>query len=85
VAVVLLPSLLATQAGGRNRFEVTAGTVEEALQTLPIADLLFDERGSLRPLVNVYVEGRDVRETGGLGTAVGETDTVRVIAAIAGG
>jgi adenylyltransferase/sulfurtransferase len=85
VAVVLLPSLLATQAGGKNRFEITAGTVEEALRTLPVADLLFDERGALRPLVNVYVEGQDVREREGLATPLGEAETVRVIAAIAGG
>jgi molybdopterin converting factor small subunit len=85
VAVVLLPGLLATQAGGKNRFEVTAGTVEEALRTLPVADLLFDERGALRPLVNVYVEGQDVREREGLATRLGEAETVRVIAAIAGG
>ena len=85
MAVVLLPSLLATQAGGVNRFEVKASTVEAALRDLPIADLLFDERGALRPLVNVYVEGEDVRERDGLSTPVGEAETVRVIAAIAGG
>ena len=85
MAVVLLPSLLATQAGGQNRFEVTAATVEEALRTLPVADLLFDERGALRPLVNVYVEGQDVREREGLATPLGDGETVRVIAAIAGG
>jgi molybdopterin converting factor small subunit len=85
VAVVLLPSLLATQAGGQNRFDVVAPTVEAALRGLPIADLLFDERGALRPLVNVYVEGQDVRERDGLETPLAEADTVRVIAAIAGG
>ena len=85
MAVILLPGLLAAQAGGRSRFEVPAGTVEEALRTLPIADLLFDERGALRPLVNVYVEGEDVRERGGLGSELRESETVRVIAAIAGG
>jgi hypothetical protein len=83
VAVVLLPSLLATEAGGRSRFELDAATVEAALRQLPVADLLFDERGALRSLVNVYVDGVDVRDRGGLDApADGE---IRVVAAVAGG
>lgn len=83
MAVVLLPSMLATQAGGRNRFETDAPDVEGALRELPIADLLFDETGALRPLVNVFVDGVDVRDRDGLATPPGEE--VRVVAAIAGG
>jgi hypothetical protein len=83
VAVVLLPSLLATEAGGRSRFELEAPTVEAALRQLPVADLLFDEHGGLRSLVNVYVDGVDMRDRGGLETpADGE---IRVVAAVAGG
>ncbi len=83
MAVVQLPSLLATEAGGESRFEVDAATVEQALRQLPVADLLFDEHGALRSLVNVYVGGVDVRDRGGLTTpADGE---IRVVAAVAGG
>jgi len=85
VAVVLLPSLLATEAGGQNRFELDAGTVEEALRALPIANLIFDERGDLRGLVNVYLEGEDVRERGGLTCPLEQNDTIRLVGAIAGG
>ena len=82
---VVLPSLLATQAGGRKRFEVGGPNVEAALRALPIADLLFDEGGGLRPLVNVYVDGDDVRHGEGLQTALSDGQTVRVVAAVAGG
>ena len=85
MAVVRLPSLLAAQAGGQKRFDVRAATVDEALRRLPIADLLFDESGALRPLVNVYVDGTDVRDRGGLGSAVTDDADVRIVAAIAGG
>jgi molybdopterin synthase sulfur carrier subunit len=85
VVVVILPSMLATEANGRGRFEVEAATVGEALRALPIADLLFDDQGALRRLVNVYVDGVDVREHGGLGAALDGTETVRLVAAIAGG
>jgi sulfur-carrier protein len=85
MAVVLLPSLLAAEAGGRNRFELEAETVGDALTSLPVASLVLDERGELRPLVNVYVDGVDVRDRGGLDEQVSGDAEIRVVAAIAGG
>jgi molybdopterin converting factor small subunit len=82
---VLLPSLLAEQAGGTKQFELEAATVGDALRALPVNDLLLDERGALRPLVNVYVEGVDARERGGLEAELEGGETIRVVAAIAGG
>ena len=85
MAVVLLPAILAAEAGGKNRFELEARTVGEALQSLPIADRLFDERGEMRGLVNVYVDGIDVRDRGGLDCPLDGVETVRLVGAIAGG
>ncbi len=82
---VRLPALLAAQAGGRKRIDVEAETVGDALRALPVADLLFDEHGALRPLVNVYVDGRDARDTGGLSAPLRPGAEVRVVAAVAGG
>ena len=85
MAVVLLPAILAAEAGGKNRFDLEASTVGDALRSLPIADRLFDERGELRRLVNVYVDGVDVRDRGGLSCPLDDVDTVRLVGAIAGG
>lgn len=85
MAVVLLPSLLAAEAGGQNRFEVDATSAADALRSLPIRGLLFDEHGELRPLVNVYVDGVDIRDRGGLDGEIGPATEIRVVAAIAGG
>jgi sulfur-carrier protein len=85
VVLVRLPSLLAVQAGGQREFEVEAATVEHALRQLPVADLLFDESGELRRLVNVYVDGKDVRVLEGLHTSTADGGEIRVIAAVAGG
>jgi len=85
VAVVLLPSLLAAEAGGRNRFDLDVATVGDALRALPVASLVFDERGALRPLVNVYVDGVDARDLGGLDTPLTGGEEIRLVAAIAGG
>ena len=82
MAVILLPSLLAREAGGEGRFETDAATVREALQGLPIRSLLFDERGTLRPLVNVYVDRTPVDD---LGAALEPSAEIRLVAAVAGG
>jgi len=79
---VLLPSLLAREAGGEGRFELEAATVREALRGVPVRDLLFDERGELRPLVNVYLDKTQVDE---LDAEITVDAEIRVVAAIAGG
>ena len=85
MAVILLPSILASEAGGRNRFELDAATVGEALRALPVANLVLDERGRLRTLVNVYVDGVDARDRDGLDTVLAGGEEIRLVAAIAGG
>jgi molybdopterin synthase sulfur carrier subunit len=77
--------MLAAEVGGQRRFETEAETVAAALRSLPVANLVFDERGNLRPLVNIYVNGTDVRDAGGIDTPLSGSDEIRLIAAIAGG
>lgn len=85
MAVVLLPAMLAAEAGGQKRFEFDAATVGEALKQLPVANLLFDETGELRRLINVFVDGVDARGGGLLEEPLGAESEVRVVGAIAGG
>ena len=82
MVVVVLPSLLAAQAGGRKRFTLEAATVGDALRALPVADLLLDERGSLRRLVNVYVDGEGERD---LDAPLAGAAEIRIVQAVAGG
>jgi molybdopterin converting factor small subunit len=46
---------------------------------------VLDERGELRRLVNVYVDGVDVRDGEGLQTRLEGEETVQLIGAVAGG
>lgn len=85
MAVVLLPGTLAAEAGGQKRFELQAATVGEALRLLPVSNLLFDETGELRRLVNVYVDGVDTRGGRLLDEPLTDESEVRVVGAIAGG
>ena len=82
---MLLPGMLAAEVGGERRFEIEADTVGAALRSLPVSNLVFDERGQLRQLVNVYVDGVDVREHDGMETRLAGREEIRLVAAIAGG
>jgi molybdopterin converting factor small subunit len=77
--------MLAAEVGGQRRFEVEAETVAAALKSLPVSNLVFDERGELRQLVNVYVDGVDVRDSGGIDRPLSGAEEIRLIGAIAGG
>jgi molybdopterin converting factor small subunit len=77
--------MLAAQAEGRPSFDVEAETVGDALRGLPVADLLFDERGELKRHLNVYVDGIDHRDCGGLDSAVADARQIRVVAMVSGG
>jgi molybdopterin converting factor small subunit len=77
--------MLAAQAGGRRSFEIEADTVGEALHALPVADLLFNERGELNRHLNVYVDGTDAREHGGLDGPLAGAREIRIVAMVSGG
>jgi sulfur-carrier protein len=85
VAIVLLPATLAAEAGGQKRFELEASTVGEALRGLPVTNLLFDDAGELRRLVNVYVDGVDARGGRLLDEPLTAQSEVRIVGAVAGG
>ena len=82
---IVLPSMLAAQAGGQQRFDVEAETVGEAVRALPVADLVIDERGELRRYVNIYVDGKDARDSGGLSCQLAGAREVRILAMLSGG
>ena len=82
---VVVPSVLAAQADGRQRFDVEAETVGDALRALPVADLVFNERGQLRQHLNVYVDGTDTRDRGGLEASLAGAHEVLVVAMVSGG
>ena len=86
---VKLPTLLRGHAGDRPQVQGEGGSLGELLDDLErrypgLTRGLRDDRG-LQRHVNVYVNGEDVRYTGGLDTALGKGDTVSILPAVAGG
>lgn len=82
---IVVPGFLAAQADGRQRFDVEAETVGEAMRALPVADLLFNERGEWSRHLNVFVDGKDARELGGPACPLAGAREVLVIAMLSGG
>lgn len=89
---VALPDALRSFAEGRSEvaLEERCATVEEALRALAgrhpgVVDRVLDERGRVRPHVNVFVDGENIRFLDGLGTAVGPGSTLVIVPAVSGG
>jgi len=90
VPTVRIPTQLRTLSGGDAEVSVDGATVGEVLTALETAHpgfaaRLFDDAGSLRRFVNVFVADEDVRFADGLDTKVESGQTVSIIPAVAGG
>ncbi|MGB3412363.1 MAG: ubiquitin-like small modifier protein 1 [Microthrixaceae bacterium] len=87
---IRIPTTLRTLTGGSSQVEVDGATVAEVLESLEAShpgfkERLFDEDGSLRRFVNVFVADDDVRYLDGVNTPVPDGETVSIIPAVAGG
>jgi sulfur-carrier protein len=86
VAVVWLRGALKGAAGGRAEHAIDAATVAALLRALEdqqpaMRGWVLDERGRIRPHINVFVNG----EYGAEETPVAPEDRVDVLPAISGG
>ncbi len=89
MSVVRVPPVLRAEAGGARELEASGATVRELLEDLAgrvpaLGDKVYDGE-EIRPYVNVYVDGEDVRTSGGLDAPVREDATVVLLPAMAGG
>jgi molybdopterin converting factor small subunit len=89
MSIVRVPPVLRTEAGGAREVEASGATVRELLEDLSarvpaLGEKVYDG-SEIRPYVNVYVDGEDVRTSGGLDAPVREDATVVLLPAMAGG
>jgi molybdopterin synthase sulfur carrier subunit len=90
VATVRIPTPLRTLSGGESEVDIDGSSVDEVLRNLEaahpgFAERLYDDSGTLRRFVNVYVNDEDVRFADGVATAVDDRDVVSIVPAVAGG
>ncbi len=87
---ITIPTALRQYAGGNATVTLAAGTAGSVLQELVTAypqlgKQIYNEQGTLRSFVNVYVGDEDIRYLNGTDTEIPDGETVSIIPAIAGG
>lgn len=90
MATVKIPPVLRPSVGGEKQVSADGSNVGEVLKALATEHpqtqtQLFSSEGELNRYVNVYLNDEDVRVLEGLETAVGESDTIVILPAMAGG
>ena len=90
MATIRIPPVLRPSVGGEREVNADGSTVGEVLDALAGAHpdtrgQLFGDDGELNRYVNVYLNDEDVRVLNGLDTSVGESDTLVILPAMAGG
>ncbi len=90
MATIKIPPVLRASVGGEREVQADGSDVGAVLQALAeqhpaTQSQLFGGDGELNRYVNVYLNDEDVRVLGGLGTSVGEGDTLVILPAMAGG
>ena len=91
---IILPGVLRELAEGLGELVVPVGGEPALLRTVLDAAVVSrpqlgarirDETGALRRHVNVFVDGQDVRRSGGLDVVVGPDAVVHILPSVAGG
>ncbi|MCJ7439052.1 MAG: MoaD/ThiS family protein [Acidimicrobiia bacterium] len=87
---VRIPTQLRNLSGGAGEVTLEGATVAAALKALDaehpgFAERLYDDNGSLRRFVNVFLAEEDIRFLDGLDTPVTDGQTLSIVPAVAGG
>jgi molybdopterin converting factor small subunit len=90
MATIKIPPVLRASVGGEKEVGATGENVGDVLRDLTsshpaTASQIFSADGQLNRYVNVYLNDEDVRVLDGLDTAVGASDTLVILPAMAGG
>jgi molybdopterin synthase sulfur carrier subunit len=90
MATIRIPPVLRPSVDGEREVSADGSNVGEVLHALveshpATQDQIFGGDGDLNRYVNVYLNDEDVRVLGGLDTPVGESDTLVILPAMAGG
>lgn len=90
MATIRIPPVLRPYVGGEKQLNADGSSVGQILKS--VADeypdtqsQLFSDDGQLNRYVNVYLNDEDVRVLDGLDTSVGDSDTLVILPAMAGG
>src|SRR5919109_3822876 len=86
----VVPSVL-NKGGGEKKISLEAGTLQDAFSKVSaqmgedFRRRVFDLSGKPRSLINIYVNGKNTRFSGGASAQIKEGDFVYILPAVAGG
>ena len=88
--ILKIPTPLRSYTDGQVEVKVDGRSVGEAMENLVVKyptlrPHLYNGDGKLRPFVNLFVGGQNVKDLGGLTTPVVEDTRVLLVPSIAGG
>ena len=90
--IVVIPGALRELAGNRQevRLEKAEGPLSAALARLwaecpGIRDRVITERGTVRPHVNIFIDGENMKYVGGLNAPVRDGAVIFLVPAVSGG
>lgn len=87
--IIKIPAVV-SDTGSSKTVEVEGGTVGDVIRQYSdsedenLVENVLDN-GGIREYINVYVNGKDVRDIQGIDTPVGDDDEIRIIPAASGG
>lgn len=87
---VRIPTPLRNLTSNADEVQVSGATLRAAIDDLEVRhpgfkERLLNEKGALRPYINVFHNDEDVRFADGLDTALSAGDRLAIVPAIAGG
>ena len=90
MSTIKIPTPLRPYAGGQSKIEVQGDTVAEVLDQLvedypDIRQHIMNGDNELRPFVNLFLNGENVKDLQGGETPLGKDDRLMLIPSIAGG
>lgn len=88
--VIRVSNVISYYTDKQTHFEVSGSTALEAVQNAveiypKLKFHVFDSDENLRRHINLFVNDVNVKELDGIDTKIGESDTVRILMAAAGG
>ena len=87
---VKIPTPLRKLTDGNSTVSVSGSDITNIISNLEskypgIKDRICEENGEIRPFVNIFVNGEDIRYLEGLNSKLSEDDEVSIVPAVAGG
>ncbi len=86
----VIPSVL-NRGEGEKKVSVDASTLNDAIDTVKsilgeeFSRRVLDSNGKPRSLINIYINGKNMRFTGGMATSLKDGDQIIILPAVAGG